>query len=64
MAEAPGLAELASPEAAGELAGVLAALSRIAADHPEIDEIDINPLILGDHGATAVDALIVVKGAP
>lgn len=64
VAEAPGLAEIASPEAAGELAGVLAALSRVAADHPEIDEIDINPLILGDHGATAVDALIVVKGAP
>ena len=64
VAEAPGLAQLASPAAAGALAAALAALSRLAADRPEIDEIDINPLILGDHGATAVDALVVVKGAP
>jgi succinyl-CoA synthetase beta subunit len=63
VAEAPGLAQLASPEAAGQLAGALVALSRIATDHPEIDEVDINPLILDDHGATAVDALVVVKGA-
>ena len=42
----------------------LAALSRLAADRPEVDEVDINPLILGDDGATAVDALVVVKGAP
>ena len=33
-------------------------------DRPEVDEVDINPLILGDDGATAVDALVVVKGAP
>ena len=32
-------------------------------DHPEVDEIDVNPLILGADGAIAVDALVVVKGA-
>ena len=42
----------------------LVALSRLALDRPEVDEIDVNPLILGDDGATAVDALVVVKGAP
>jgi acetyltransferase len=64
VAEAPGVAQLASAEAAEDLAATLVALSRLAADRPEIDEIDINPLILGEHGATAVDALVVVKGAP
>jgi hypothetical protein len=62
--EAPGLGQLASPAAADALAAALGALSRLAADRPEIDEVDINPLILGDDGATAVDALVVVKGAP
>jgi acyl-CoA synthetase (NDP forming) len=63
VAEAPGLAQLASPAAAGALAATLVALSRLAADRPEVEEVDINPLILGDHGAIAVDALVVVKGA-
>jgi acetyltransferase len=64
VAEAPGLAQLASPDAAAALAATLVALSRLAADRPEIEEVDINPLILGDDGAIAVDALVVVKGAP
>jgi acetate---CoA ligase (ADP-forming) len=63
VAEAPGLGQLAGPGAVGALATALVALSRLAADRPEIVEVDINPLILGDDGATAVDALIVVKGA-
>jgi acetyltransferase len=63
VAEAPGLAQLAGPAAAEALAGALVALSRLAADRPEVDEVDINPLILGEHGATAVDALVVAKGA-
>ena len=64
VAEAPGLAQLASDGAATALAAALVALSRLALDRPEVDEVDINPLILGDDGATAVDALVVVKGAP
>ena len=64
VAEAPGLAQLASPAAVDALAVALAALSRLAGDRPEIEEVDLNPLILGDDGATAVDALVVVKGAP
>jgi acetate---CoA ligase (ADP-forming) len=63
VAEAPGLAQLASDEAVTALAEALVALSRLALDRPEVDEVDINPLILGDAGATAVDALVVVKGA-
>jgi acetyltransferase len=43
-----------------EVAYVLEALARIALDHPEIVEVDVNPLILGPDGAVAVDALVVV----
>ena len=57
------LAQLASPAAATALAAALVALSRLALDHPEVDEVDINPLILGDDGAIAVDALVVVEGS-
>jgi acyl-CoA synthetase (NDP forming) len=59
--EAPGLAEIASPAAVTALAGALVALSRLALDRPEVDEVDINPFILADDGAIAVDALVVVK---
>ncbi len=47
------------------LAGVLCALSRIGTKHPEISEIDINPLIVGPDGAfSAVDALVVKRFQP
>jgi hypothetical protein len=64
VAEAPGVAQLASAGASDALAATLVALSRLARDRPEVDEVDVNPLILGTDGATAVDALVVVKGAP
>ena len=54
---APGLAALATPAARAVLTDTLVALSRAAEDHPEIEEIDVNPLILGADGAVAVDAL-------
>ncbi len=47
------------------LAGIVLALSRLALEHPEIAEVDLNPLILPDtgDGATvvpvAVDAVVV-----
>jgi acetyltransferase len=44
----------------GALADTLVALARLGLEHPEIAEIDVNPLILSDTGATAVDALVVV----
>jgi succinyl-CoA synthetase beta subunit len=46
------------------LLGLMAALSRFAADHGErIDSLDLNPVIVhpAGHGATAVDALIVKR---
>ncbi len=43
------------------LCNCLMALAAIALDHPEISEIDINPLIIDPQGkVTAVDALVVL----
>jgi acetyltransferase len=62
VAEAPGLAAVATPAALEALAGTLVALGRLALDHPEIAAVDVNPLILDSEGATPVDALVVVAG--
>jgi len=58
--EAPGLAALASPPAREALAAVLVSLGRLALDHPEVAEADVNPLVLSADGAVAVDALVVI----
>jgi acyl-CoA synthetase (NDP forming) len=41
----------------------IAALSRLATEHPEIAEVDVNPLFVGPHGAWAADALVVLDGS-
>ncbi len=44
-----------------QLARAIVGLSRLAMAHPEISEVDINPLILSARGeVTAVDALVVL----
>ena len=45
---------------AGTVAHTLAALGRLAVAHPEIESVDVNPLIVGPAGTVAVDALVVV----
>ena len=45
------------------LAALVAQLSRFAAEHSEvIEEIDLNPVILHEHGLSIVDALMVKAG--
>ena len=50
-------------DAADGVARTLVALGRIATAYPEIESIDVNPLVLGPMGAIAVDALVVVSKA-
>ncbi len=44
-----------------ELIKVLQRISEIACELPEIDELDINPLLVDENGVTVVDVRIVVK---
>jgi succinyl-CoA synthetase beta subunit len=47
------------------LAETLVALGRLAVEHEEVAEVDVNPLILSEDGAVAVDALVVIdRGEP
>jgi acyl-CoA synthetase (NDP forming) len=41
-------------------AGAVAALSRFAAAHPEVAEVEVNPLLVRDKGAVGLDARIVL----
>jgi hypothetical protein len=38
------------------------ALGRLGLDHPEVTQVDLNPLILQAGRPLAVDALVVLKG--
>lgn len=41
---------------------VIAGLSRLAVEQPQIEEVDVNPLFAGPEGAAAADALVVLRG--
>jgi acetyltransferase len=45
----------------GAIENVLIRLSRIAADHPEVAELDINPLLADQNGVIALDARIRLR---
>ena len=46
------------------LVAVMEAVARIAADHPQIAEIDVNPLLIRGADPVAADALMVLSAAP
>ncbi|MEE9277531.1 MAG: acetate--CoA ligase family protein [Dehalococcoidia bacterium] len=50
----------APPADLGALEDVLLKLSQFAEAHPEVQELDLNPVFASDDGATAVDARIVL----
>ena len=54
------LARRLSPEGVAGVAAVLASLGQVMTQHPEISEIDVNPLLVDSERAVALDALIVV----
>jgi acyl-CoA synthetase (NDP forming) len=45
---------------AGALRATVAGLARLAAEHPEIREVDVNPIFVGPDGTAAADALVVL----
>ncbi len=46
-----------------QIVRILVGLSKLGIEHPEIREVDINPLLVGPDGrVTAVDALVIVGG--
>ena len=47
-----------------QLAQIVLAVARIAEDHPEIREIDVNPLIIAGDRPVAADALVVLGEPP
>jgi acyl-CoA synthetase (NDP forming) len=46
----------------GAVASMVVALGRLAADHPDLVEVDLNPVIATEDDAIAVDALVVLDG--
>jgi acyl-CoA synthetase (NDP forming) len=45
------------------VAAAIAAVSELAAAHPEISELEVNPLLVSPAGAVALDARVVLPGA-
>ncbi|MDP3122982.1 MAG: acetate--CoA ligase family protein, partial [Thiobacillus sp.] len=43
----------------GALADAVCAISRLAMEHPEITELDVNPVFAGSSGIVAVDWLML-----
>ena len=54
----------AKPVDRGALTGIIVNVSQLIDDFPEIQEIDLNPVLANATGATAVDALITVDFSP
>jgi acetyltransferase len=48
------------PKDTGTLKEILRRLAQLAADHPEIQEVDINPVIVHEQGASIVDARVIL----
>jgi len=44
------------------VADVVAAVAQLAVEHPEIDQLDLNPVVVGDRGAIAVDRHVTSHG--
>jgi acyl-CoA synthetase (NDP forming) len=48
------------PKDTGILKEILRSLAQLAEDHPEIREVDINPVIVHEQGASVVDARFII----
>ena len=61
-ADLPALLRLLGGAVPEPLVDAIVAVSRLAAEHPEIAEIDVNPLLVTAERAVALDCLIVLGG--
>ncbi|HUZ84237.1 MAG TPA: acetate--CoA ligase family protein, partial [Gaiellales bacterium] len=57
----PVLGRLLGGEPSTQLLDAIVAVARMAAEHPEISEIDVNPLLVSADRAVALDCLIVLS---
>jgi len=48
------------PKDTGILKDLLRRVAQLAADRPEIAEVDINPVIVHEQGATVIDARVII----
>lgn len=55
------LQNLHLPKSIASFSDALFNLSKLVTDHPEIDELDLNPIILGETSITVVDLRIVLQ---
>jgi hypothetical protein len=46
------------------VAAIVVALAHVAIERPDIVEVDLNPVVASPDGALAVDATVVLAGAP
>ncbi len=51
-------AALLDDDGADRLSDVITRIAQLASDHPELRELDLNPVIVGDDGCNVVDATI------
>ena len=49
------------PKDIGAIKDILSKLSQIAIDNPEIEEIDLNPVIVHEKGASIVDSRVIIR---
>jgi succinyl-CoA synthetase beta subunit len=61
VASLPALVRLLDHQIPDSLIDAIVAVSRLAAEHPEISEIDVNPLLVSPERAVALDSLIVLE---
>ena len=61
VASLPALGRMLGGEPPAGLIDALVAVSRLVAEHPEVVEVDVNPLLVSPERAVALDCLIVLK---
>jgi acetate---CoA ligase (ADP-forming) len=61
IASLPALGRMLGGAPPSGLVDAVVAVSRLVAEHPEIAEVDVNPLLVSPERAVALDCLIVLK---